>query len=179
MKIIVASRNPVKIQATQAAFEAAFPQTAIQFEGISVPSGVSDQPMTEEETFLGASNRAQAAWNQPSEIDFAVGIEGGLSEWDGALLAFAWVVIQGKQQMGKGRTASFFLPPKVATLIREGKELGEADDIVFGTQNSKQQQGAVGILTGNVITRTTLYIPAVTMALIPFLQPDHFPAKAK
>ena len=84
MKIIVASRNPVKIQATQAAFEAAFPQTAIQFEGISVPSGVSDQPMTEEETFLGASNRAQAAWNQPSEIDFAVGIEGGLSEWDGA-----------------------------------------------------------------------------------------------
>ncbi|MEL6132820.1 MAG: inosine/xanthosine triphosphatase [Bacteroidota bacterium] len=107
------------------------------------------------------------------------GIEGGLSEWNNQLLAFAWVVIKGKEQVGQGRTASFMLPPPVVSLIKAGKELGEADDIVFGTTNSKQQQGAVGILTGNIITRTTLYIPAVTMALIPFLQPDYYTSSSR
>lgn len=54
----------------------------------------------------------------------------------------------------------------------EGKELGEADDLVFGQTNSKQANGAVGILTDNVLTRTTFYEPAVILALIPFKNPE-------
>ena len=61
MKIIVASKNPVKVQAVTTAFELAFPQKMHHVEGIGVPSGVSDQPMSEEETRLGAYNRAQGA----------------------------------------------------------------------------------------------------------------------
>jgi non-canonical (house-cleaning) NTP pyrophosphatase len=53
-------------------------------------------------------------------------------------------------------------------LIDTGKELGEADDIVFGHTNSKQKNGAVGILTGNVIVRTSYYTEAVILASIPF-----------
>lgn len=49
-KVIVASKNPVKINATQSAFEKMFPDEEFSFEGISVPSGVSDQPMSEDET---------------------------------------------------------------------------------------------------------------------------------
>jgi non-canonical (house-cleaning) NTP pyrophosphatase len=41
-------------------------------------------------------------------------------------------------------------------LVESGKELGDADDIVFGKSNSKQQNGAVGILTHDIITRTAL-----------------------
>jgi len=71
-------------------------------------------------------------------------------------------------KIGKGKTGSFFLPQKVAELVRQGMELGEADDIVFGKKNSKQANGAIGILTDDVITRTTYYVPAIIMALIPF-----------
>jgi non-canonical (house-cleaning) NTP pyrophosphatase len=53
-------------------------------------------------------------------------------------------------------------------LIRQGKELGEADDIVFSQNNSKQANGAIGILTGDVIDRTSLYEHAVILALAPF-----------
>jgi non-canonical (house-cleaning) NTP pyrophosphatase len=51
-------------------------------------------------------------------------------------------------------------------------ELGEADDLVFGKANSKQQNGAVGLLTNDVIVRRTLYVPAVVMALIPFVKEE-------
>jgi non-canonical (house-cleaning) NTP pyrophosphatase len=60
----------------------------------------------------------------------------------------------------------------VAILVREGMELGDADDIVFAKSNSKQQNGAVGLLTNDVITRKSLYLPAVQMAFIPFLNPE-------
>ena len=47
-------------------------------------------------------------------------------------------------------------------------ELGQADDVVFGATNSKQAMGAVGLLTGGLISRADLYRPAVLLALIPF-----------
>ncbi len=74
--------------------------------------------------------------------------------------------------MGKSRTGTFRLPEPVARLVREGRELGEADDVVFGRSNSKQEEGAVGLLTGNVIDRAALYEHAVILALAPFKNPD-------
>jgi non-canonical (house-cleaning) NTP pyrophosphatase len=98
-----------------------------------------------------------------------VGIEGGVAEKKGEMEAFAWVVIRSREGLeGKGRTGTFFLPPAVQELVNAGKELGEADDIVFGRENSKQQNGAVGLLTGDVIDRTHYYTEAVVLALIPF-----------
>ena len=88
------------------------------------------------------------------------------------MMAFAWIVILSKDKKGKARTGTFFLPPKVVELINQGKELGEADDIVFGHSNSKQKNGAVGILTGNLIDRTQFYVEAMVLALIPFLNKD-------
>jgi non-canonical (house-cleaning) NTP pyrophosphatase len=84
---------------------------------------------------------------------------------------FAWVVVKSASMLGKGKTGTFFLPRAVVKLIKEGKELGEADDIVFKRQNSKQENGAVGILTGNIIDRTSFYKVAVLLALIPFKNP--------
>jgi non-canonical (house-cleaning) NTP pyrophosphatase len=82
------------------------------------------------------------------------------------------VVIDKADKVGKGRTSTFFLPARVAELVRQGKELGEADDIVFGLQNSKQQMGAIGILTHGIIDRAEYYEQAVVAALIPFKNPE-------
>jgi inosine/xanthosine triphosphatase len=168
-KVIVASTNPVKISTTENGFAKMFPGETFKVQGISAPSEVSDQPMSNNETLRGAMNRVNNVSNLGTEADYWVGIEGGLEEADGELEAFAWVVVKSKDgKMGKGRTGSFFLPEKVAELVKQGMELGEADDIVFGMTNSKQINGAVGILTGDVLTRTTYYEPAVILALIPF-----------
>lgn len=168
MKIIVSSKNPVKVNATLEGFQKVFQKQTFEVEGVSVQSDVSDQPMSEEETFNGALNRAENACKDFPDADFWVGIEGGIEKKGSEMMTFAWVYIKSKELVGKGRSASFFLPPKIVSLINEGKELGDADDIVFGKSNSKQKNGAVGILTGDLITRKSLYIPAVIMALIPF-----------
>lgn len=167
-KVIIASKNPVKIEAVMQGFKKMFPGEKFGFEGISVPSGVKDQPLDNEETLRGAANRADNASAEVKDADYFIGIEGGIEPVGEEMEAFAWVVIRSQERYGKSRTGTFFLPKEVVKLIKEGKELGEADDIVFRRNNSKQQNGAVGILTGNAIDRMKYYSEAVVLALIPF-----------
>lgn len=168
MKIIVASKNPVKIESAKAGFIQMFSNQSCEVSGVSVPSGVSEQPLSDEETLQGATNRAEAAQIAIPEADYWVGMEGGITGRNGEMEAFAWMVILSKNQKGMARTAGFFLPPPVTKLIHEGLELGDADDQVFGASNSKQKNGAVGLLTGDVMVRESLYTPAIVLALIPF-----------
>jgi inosine/xanthosine triphosphatase len=166
--IVVASKNPVKIQAVHDGFERMFPDEDFKIMTVSTPSSVGDQPFTGENTLRGAHNRAKSAIHKIQDADYWVGIEGGVEERDGDLVAFAWIVVRSEELVGKGRTGTFYLPPVVADLIRQGKELGEADDIVFKRSDSKRDNGAIGILTGNVIDRAQLYEQGVILSLIPF-----------
>jgi inosine/xanthosine triphosphatase len=170
--IVVASKNPVKIQAALDGFKKMFPDEAFQAEGISAPSNVSDQPMSDAETLQGALNRARNIQRLAAQADYWVGIEGGCDQQQGVMQAFAWVVVLSKERSGQSRTGTFTLPAEIARLVRQGVELGEADDRVFSRSNSKQGNGAVGILTRDVIDRTAYYEHAVILALVPFKNPD-------
>lgn len=172
-KIIIASKNPAKIKAVEMAFSKVFPGERFEYVGVNVPSGVPDQPIGEDETLVGAENRVENA-KQKFGADYWVGLEGGVVYNNTQLEAFAWMVIRSNDMYGKGRTGSFFLPPKVAELVSEGMELGHADDVVFGQSNSKQKGGAVGLLTNNLLTRTTYYEQALILALIPFINKEHY-----
>jgi len=171
IRIVVASKNPVKLDAVKEGLSV-FLHEYIEVFGVSVESGVSDQPLSDLETLQGAETRVKNIQDHFSDYDFYVGIEGGVEESVSGLMAFAWIVISNSITTGKARTAGFFLPPQVAVLVHQGYELGDADDLVFSKQNSKQQNGAVGLLTNDIITRKSLYMPAVQMAFIPFLNPD-------
>jgi inosine/xanthosine triphosphatase len=172
--VIVASKNPVKIAAAQQGFLSMFPGEQFTVEGLSVPSGVSDQPFSNPETLHGALNRARSAREQRPGADYWVGIEGGVAveavdDRSGEeMWAFAWVIVLDRNRIGKGRTGTFVLPQRIAELVQQGMELGDADDVVFGRTNSKQENGAVGLLTENVIDRTAYYVQALILALIPF-----------
>ena len=101
-----------------------------------------------------------------------VGIEGGVEEVNGTLEVFAWIIVLSKQTSSRSRTATFYLPDEVSQLVHQGLELGDADDRVFGKSNSKQSNGSVGLLTGDAVTRLNYYEQAVTLALIPFKNPQ-------
>jgi len=166
--VVVGSKNPVKIKSTDHAFHRIF-EDAFLVQGLDVNSGVSDQPLGNEETLTGAMNRAKNAKNAFPEADFWVGIEGGVEEIDGHMNAFAFVVVldtNGKS--GKAKTATFDLPEVIKKLIKGGMELGTADDQHFNRENSKEGDGAVGILTNGAITRKEYYEQAIILALIPF-----------
>jgi inosine/xanthosine triphosphatase len=167
--IIVASQNPVKIGATLEGFSHMFPNSVYTVRGVSVASGVPDQPFSDDETLNGALNRVQNARTLEPDADYWAGIEGGVEAHDGSLQSFAWVVVMGKGgQTGRARTATYYLPNETAKLVHDGMELGHADDLVFGRSNSKQHNGSVGLLTDNVVDRLAYYVHAVILALIPF-----------
>ncbi|KAH7140308.1 inosine triphosphate pyrophosphatase-like protein [Dactylonectria estremocensis] len=166
--IVVSSKNPIKIKAALEGFKQLLP-AEYEITGVSVPSGVPEQPFSDQETLLGAMNRVQNVREVVPDADYWVGIEGGVEERDGSILNFAWIVVSGRHgRTGKARTASYALPEETAELLRKGMELGHADDAVFGRVNSKQSSGSVGLLTDDVVDRAGFYTPAVVLALIPF-----------
>jgi hypothetical protein len=88
---------------------------------------------------------------------------------------FAVVCISDKNsRYGYGVTSFFQLPEIVVNEIKNGKELGEVMDELTKRENTKQKEGAIGILTKGAIDRKSLYVPAIVCALIPFLNKGLF-----
>ncbi|HSF54903.1 MAG TPA: inosine/xanthosine triphosphatase [Algoriphagus sp.] len=172
--VLVGSKNPVKISSTEDAFTRAFNKSFL-VEGINASSGVSEQPKGDKETLQGAKNRAQNSREVFPEANYWVGIEGGLDEDDFGMYAFAWIYILDRNgKTSQSKTGTFYIPKAVEDLVKEGMELGKADDLIFSQDNSKQRGGSVGILTQGVVERNEYYRQAIILALIPFLNENLF-----
>ena len=90
--------------------------------------------------------------------------------FEGHLMAFAWMVIANREdQISETRSVTLPLPPGIQELVLGGMELGEANDKVFSTINSKQGGGAFGLLTDGLMTRESIYTQTLILALIPFV----------
>ncbi len=172
MKIVVASRNPVKLKAASTAFAAMLPDTPAEVVGVSVASGVADQPRGDDETRRGARQRADNAQGAEPGADYWVGLEGGVDVLGDTLMTFAWMsILAADGRRGETRSVGLPLPPAIKALVDEGLELGDANDQVFGTVNSKHQGGAFGLLTDGRYTRESVYVEALCVALVPLINP--------
>ena len=169
VKVIVASENPVKLAAAREAFSQQFPGHDIECIALNVDSGVDDQPFSDDETRHGAINRSHNACEEHPEADFWVGLEGGVDTFNGQLMTFAWMAVLGPGgRTSTARTVTLPLPHTVKDLVEGGMELGDANDRVFSTANSKHEGGAFGLLTGGRFTREGVYTDTLTIALVPF-----------
>lgn len=170
MKVVVASRNPAKLRAVSEAFATQFPHKTIGLLSADAASGVGDQPMTDDETRRGARNRANNGSEAFPDANFWIGLEGGVAAFDEQLMAFAWMAIKGPGGViSEARSVTLPLPPAVKALMDSGLELGEANDRVFSTVNSKQEGGAYGLLSDGRYTREGIYCQTLIIALIPFV----------
>jgi inosine/xanthosine triphosphatase len=170
-RVAVGSTNPVKVGAARAVM--ARLAADVEVKGVSVPSGVPDQPWGDEETIRGALARARAA-RDAVDADLGVGIEGGVVEGPaGTVRTCAWVAAVTRDgREGIGGSLAMTLPPDVAGLVRGGMELGHAMDTLTGGHNVKQGAGAVGILTRGLVTRQQAYEAIIAYALAPLLAPS-------
>lgn len=176
IRVVVTSKNPVKIEAARRGFGRALPAAELEIHSVSVPSGVDDQPQSDAETLRGARQRAEEARRRIPEAHYWIGLEGGVETHDGELFAGAWIYILGRQGHGRSRTANFLLPPALAQRLAQGMELGTAIDELFERHGAKQGPGAAGLLTDGAVSRTELYEPAVILALAPLLKHDLYAA---
>jgi len=173
-KVVVASLNPVKIEAARLSFERVFPEESFDFIGVSAQSGVSNQPLSDKETKIGVYNRLQSAQSLQAEADYYIAFEGGVEDKENGLEIFAWTaIINSEGKRGEARSASFIVPAKMRDLVIEQKmEMGDANDILFNLENSKQKAGGIASLSKGLITRTDYYVHIGILALVPFIHPD-------
>lgn len=181
--VVVGSENPVKKRAIRDAFIQVFlPETdgwfgyigeflknifnpeEVRIIGIPTPSGVSEQPRTDEETYQGARNRLRAVQEAQPDADYWAVIEGGVTD-DGVVMeetGYVLVAQKGVDRVFRGQVPRFEVPIKIAELIRGGMEMGPANDLITGKSNSKQAGGVVGEVTDQLIDREYInYIAAV------------------
>lgn len=174
VRVAVGSRNPVKLSSVEKAFNTVWPNENWIVEGVDVSSGVSNQPMSDEESIKGARSRAKQALEKTG-ADYGVGQEGGIQKIGNDCFDNGWmIVIDKKGNEGIGSTIKMIVPPKMMALINEGKEVGTANDIIFGLNNSKQNAGHFGTLTNGFIDRTGCYKDGIISALARFIHPELF-----
>ena len=166
MRIAVGSTNPVKLDSVREAAALIFESEAVEVSPVAAESGVPAQPMGDAETMAGASQRAREALAGLPGAEIGIGLEAGIDEIDGRLFTFSWcAAVDGAGRIQHACTSRWELPAPVAALIRDGLELGDAIDRVYGRANAKQQEGAVGIVTRGRLTRARAQAPAVVLAL--------------
>lgn len=171
MKVMVGSTNPVKVKAAENVFR----QWRLHAEivGIDVPSGVSEQPMSDDETIRGAVNRAKEVLASNPEAEYGVGIEGGVTETPYGLYLCNWgAVAQRDGLIGVGGGARFLLPDSVKERIYRGEELGLVIDDLMKKQGTSRKEGAVGFFSRGILNRREMLEQVVITSLMRFIQSD-------
>ncbi len=167
MKISVGSKSPVKVAAVRNVVAKIWPEAEVI--GTIASSGVKEQPTSNEEGIEGAKNRAQSSLKEV-DADIGIGIEACVYDSHFGMFLTGWVVAVDKSgEVGIGNGGMLPLPEKIACKIRKGEELGPVMDEVIGEKDTKQKQGAVGILTNNLISRTEGYEKAIIFAVARFI----------
>jgi len=168
MKVMVGSKNPVKLKATKNILENIYSQVEVKTK--RVDSGVPDQPIGLEVTIQGAINRAKNAFTK--NFDLSVGIESGLLEVPHSITGYLdlqWCAIYDGEKVTLGVSAGFEYPPMVIEQVLEGREVGDVMDQITGVDRLGQKTGAVSHLSRGLLDRTGNTEQCVLMAMIPRL----------
>lgn len=139
---------------------------------VKVPSEVSDQPLSEHETTVGAINRAKHALAACPQATIGLGLEGGLHYDD--IFTQQWYLLSvcaasNGSQLYVAKGLYFPIPNEVGELVKNKKiELKTVIDQLSGTTESNHKEGAYGLFTDGKITRANVFRDAVIAALTPF-----------
>lgn len=171
MIVAVGSTNPTKIAPVKEIFSKYFKR--VQVHGVRVTSGVDDQPMTEDEMYLGALRRARNALRTVSRATYGVGIEGGIHKHSYGWFENSLVVIVDRNgSIGIGASGGLVLPQQVVQRIHHGENLEQVMDDLFKTERIGEGIGMFGLMTKGVVTRASGVAHGVAFALAPFLHQE-------
>jgi inosine/xanthosine triphosphatase len=181
IKIAVGSTRRPKLAAVQEAIGefGALLAPGVEFEviGVEVESGVGHTPANREELMQGARQRAEAlvrlAREKGESWRYFIGMEGGLDviEEEGGrrVLLESWAYVSDGGDGYYGRSGGVEIPDALAREVLEnGVELSAAIDRFAGAVGIRDAQGAWGVLSSGLISRTEAFRVAVVAAFAPF-----------
>lgn len=170
MKIAVGTKNPVKIDAVRTAFQTMLPDEAFEIIGVDVSSGVSDQPMSDEESIKGARVRAKNAFKEVPDADIAIGLEGGLQQvGDLCFTGNLACAVTKDGRTGYGISPKVAAPAELIHQVEQGKNLSEAVESVLGIADIGKKEGLLGYMTNGHVTRKSASAQSVIAAAMRLL----------
>lgn len=142
-----------------------------------VTTSAPAMPLTDCELMQGARARALAVCEllerEKLETDLYVGLEGGFhsisvdGEWHTFLRG--WAYVTDGERGSFGATPSISVPETIKHSVIEGKrELGVVIDEFAGARDVRSRQGAWGVLSRDLVTRSLSFELALIAAFAPF-----------
>ena len=134
-------------------------------------------PLNDWQLMSGARKRALAVRDilieQKLEADLYVGLEGGFhsisleGEWRTFLRG--WAFVTDGERSSFGMSPSIEVPDAIVKQVIQGKrELGVVIDDVAGARDVRSKQGAWGVLSRDLLTRSMSFEAALIAAFAPF-----------
>jgi inosine/xanthosine triphosphatase len=144
-------------------------------------------PLTDWQLMEGARERALAVrdslLSRRLEADIYVGLEGGFhsisisGEWHTFLRGWAYAT-DGQDRAAFGAAPSISVPDDIVKRVVEGRrELGAVIDEVAGGRDIRSKQGAWGVLSRDLVTRSMSFEVALIAAFAPFYNPKFYSKK--
>lgn len=157
MKILIGTYNRAKTKAVQTISRIYYPEA--NFINIEVPSLVSSQPMSNEETRQGAINRAKQLMEmEPSDALFGIGLEGGVHEIEDTMYICNWgALATNNGEVFTATGAGVPLPKEIADRLRAGGELGPVMDVYTSSNDIRHEEGAIGVFTNGLVKRSDMF----------------------
>jgi len=145
-----------------------------------VEVNIPAMPLTDWQLMEGARERALAVrdslQSRRLEADVYVGLEGGFhsisigGEWHTFLRGWAYATNGEKGAFGAAPSIS--VPAEIVKKVIQGRrELGAVIDEVTGGRDIRSKQGAWGVLSRDLVTRSMSFELALIAALAPFYNP--------
>jgi inosine/xanthosine triphosphatase len=148
-----------------------------------VETSAPAMPLTDWQLMEGARERALAArdslLSRRLEADIYVGLEGGFhsisigGEWHTFLRG--WAYATDGERSAFGGAPSISVPSEIVKNVVQGRrELGMVIDEVTGTRDVRSKQGAWGVLSRDLVTRSMSFELALIAAFAPFYNPKFY-----
>jgi inosine/xanthosine triphosphatase len=174
------------------------PNAQFEVMGFAVDSGVGHTPLSSGESMRGARQRTEALISMASgkgeSYQYFVGLEGGLEVMDSnhshesngedtdssgnrgrRVFLESWAYVSDGSRGHFGRSGGIELPPVLAyEVLDKGVELATAVDKFAGMAGIRDNQGAWGVLSNNLITRREAFRIALVAAFAPFFNANLF-----
>jgi inosine/xanthosine triphosphatase len=142
-----------------------------------VDTSVPAMPLTDWQLMEGARERAlavqQSLKSRRLDADIYVGLEGGFhsvsiaGEWHTFLRG--WAYATNGERSAFGAAPSISVPPDIVKSVVQGRrELGVVIDEVTGGRDVRSKQGAWGVLSRDLVTRSMSFELALIAAFAPF-----------
>ncbi|GEN88002.1 DUF84 family protein [Oceanobacillus sp. FSL W8-0428] len=155
--VIIGSKNPTKVEAVRNVF------SNFEVNSLEVPSNVSVQPFSDEETRIGAINRAKGCISGEAG-SIGIGLEGGVMYVDDTLFLCNWgALATADGELFTASGARIALPKEFEKELKTAGELSVVMDAYTKKENVRSHEGAIGIFTNNLVSREDMFTHVVQL----------------